>query len=77
MGELRDEKLNHWILFGRDAGQKWMYKGHKKNSYRGTTDSVIIFDIKRWDANELTRRKQIGFLGIREYDIKEKAILIE
>ena len=70
LGELKDEKLDYWFLFGRDARQKLMYKGYRRNNFRNSTDSVIVFDTKPWDANELAKRKQNGFLGIKEYNIK-------
>ena len=75
LGNMKDKKLDAWILYGRDEQQKWMYKGYR--NYGGMTDSVIVFDTKKWSASEIARRKANGFLGIREYDIKGKVIVME
>lgn len=74
LGTLKNKALDYWFLFGRDAQQKWMYKGYRKN---GVTHSVVVFDTKQWNADELARRKGNGFLGIREYDIRGKVIMME
>ena len=75
LGTMKNQKLDQWFLFGRDANQKWMYKGYRV--FNNVSDSVIVFDNEPWNSVEMKRRKDNGFLGIREYDIRGKVIVMQ
>lgn len=65
LGIKESHKLSYWLEYGRKHNQKYLYKGYRW--YNNKSDSVVVFDTKRWDGEEINRRKYNGFLGIREY----------
>lgn len=67
LGEHSEQNLSYWIWYGKQKNAKFMYKGYKY--YNGEKDIVIVYDTIQWDKNEKQRRKNNGFLGIREYEL--------
>lgn len=64
-GEYPDKPLKFWKKFGKEHNFKYLYKGY--HYYDGKKKSVVVFDNKKWSREEIERRKNNGFLGIRVY----------
>ncbi len=62
-----DQKLKEWRGYGKAHNQKWLYKGYRY--YDGKKDAVVVFTTERWDGQEIARRRNNGFLGIKEYSL--------
>lgn len=67
LGQQKDRTLQKWKLKGQELEQGFMYKGFRY--YGGNKDIVIVYDTERWDKNEIKKRKDNGFLGIKAYEI--------
>lgn len=67
------ESLEYWKEVGKEHGQKWMYKGYAWNSLNPVpgnyNNTVIVFDTKKWSLSEINRRKENGFLNIKEHKL--------
>jgi hypothetical protein len=64
-GRRAPQSLEEWKKEGRERKKRWMYKGY--HPFGGVTYSVVVYDNEKWDAKELARRKENGFLGIKVY----------
>ena len=69
IGEYEDKKLAKWKQLGINLNQYWMYKGYRY--WNNQRDTVIVYDTEPWDAEEINRRRNNGFLGIKEYHLQE------
>jgi len=68
LGEHTEQNLSYWRWYGKVKNQKYIYKGYRY--FDGTKDIVIVFTTTQWNKQEKERRKNNGFLGIREYIIE-------
>ena len=66
-GKLRDRPLNFWKKFGKQNYYKYLYKGFRY--YENGIVSVVVYSREKWSDEEKLRRKDNGFLGIREYEL--------
>ena len=71
LGEHTDQNLDYWKLYGKNLGEKYMYKGYRLHGGWDMNNKtiVIVYDSKLWDLEECKRRKENGFLNIRRYEI--------
>ena len=65
LGIHSEQNLSYWKWTGKVKNQKYLYKGYRY--FDGKKDIVIVYDNKQWDQAEKKKRKDNGFLGIREY----------
>lgn len=69
VGRYGIKTVDAWKAFGKRLGQKYMFKGFRPN-FGGQSDSIVVFDNENWSVKEIARRKENGFLGIRNYYIR-------
>jgi len=67
LGEHSEQDLSYWRWYGTVKNQKYMYKGYRY--FDGNKDIVIVYSTVQWNKQEKQRRKNNGFLGIREYQL--------
>lgn len=67
LGAWDNKPLKFWKEVGKTNKDKYLYKGYRY--YDGKKDTVVVFTKHKWTKEEISRRKNNGFLGIREYKI--------
>ena len=66
-GDYEAKPLSYWKEFGKKRGYKYLYKGFRY--YAGKKDVVVVFDNVLWSDEEIDKRRNNGFLGIKVYEI--------
>ena len=65
-----DKTPAEFKMFGKTRGQKYMYSGYKLHqgvvSNETSKRPVVVFDMESWSAAEKAKRKENGFLGIKQ-----------